>query len=135
MARIMRLNRQSLVKRRMVETDPFHRLSVALGRTGLGSSDFDLNPGVHSPDERVLRPAAVLVPFIIHENRMQVVLTKRSSALRHHPGQIAFPGGKVDESDANIEAAALREAHEEIGLSPDLVEVLHQLKQVLCVKG
>jgi len=56
-----------------------------------------------------------------------VILTKRSSALKHHPGQIAFPGGKVDPNDKSIEDAALREADEEIGLDPKLVEILGPL--------
>ena len=56
-----------------------------------------------------------------------MLLTKRSAALKHHPGQIAFPGGKQDEGDADVIAAALREAHEEIGLPPGHVEVLGTL--------
>jgi hypothetical protein len=78
------------------------------------SSDFDLNPGVVLPPGRKLRPAAVLIPVLGAE----VILTKRASHLKHHPGQIALPGGKVDEGDAGPAAAALREAREEIGLDP-----------------
>jgi 8-oxo-dGTP pyrophosphatase MutT (NUDIX family) len=55
---------------------------------------------------------------------LNVILTKRSSALKHHPGQIAFPGGKQDEGDNDVTAAALRESHEEIGLLPENVAVL-----------
>jgi hypothetical protein len=58
------------------------------------SSDFDLNPGVVLPPGRKLRPAAVLIPVLGAE----VILTKRASHLKHHPGQIALPGGKVDEA-------------------------------------
>ena len=67
--------------------------------------------------------------------RAEVVLTKRSSLLRHHPGQIAFPGGKVDATDAGPEAAALREAQEEIGLDPALVTVLGRLPPHETVTG
>ena len=59
----------------------------------------------------------------------RLILTKQSSRLKHHPGQIAFPGGKVEQSDCAATAAALHEAWEEIGLMPDNVEVLGQLSQ------
>ena len=68
----------------------------ALGREGRTSSDFDLNPDVVLPEGRKLRPAGVLVPIQVVDNEAHVILTKRSSHLKHHPGQIAFPGGKQD---------------------------------------
>jgi len=80
------------------------------------TSDFDLNRDVALPEGRKLRPAAVLVPLREGPNGVEVVLTQRSSRLKHHPGQIAFPGGKVDATDASAEDAAQREAFEEIGL-------------------
>ena len=98
------------------------------------SSDFDLNPDVVLPDGRKLRPAGVLVP-IRFEPQPVLILTKRSSVLKHHPGQIAFPGGKQDEGDADVEAAALREAHEEIGLNPGNVEVMGQFPAHETVTG
>ncbi len=79
------------------------------------------------PAGRVLRPAGVLAPIVEREGGLSLLLTKRSAALKHHPGQIAFPGGKQDEGDADVIAAALREAHEEIGLPPEQVEVLGTL--------
>ena len=103
------------------------RVIRALGRPMRPSSDFDLNPDVVLPEGRRLRPAGVLVPILVRPEGARVILTKRSSAMRHHPGQIACPGGKQDEGDADVVAAALREAHEEIGLDPRNAEVLGQL--------
>lgn len=72
------------------------------------------------------RQAAVLVPVVLHP-RPTLLLTQRTSHLRKHAGQIAFPGGKMDEGDTNAVAAALREAQEEVGLAPHRVEVLGAL--------
>ena len=103
------------------------RVARALSAPSAGSSDFDLNPDVHLPPGRKLRPAAVLLPLVRTGDEVSVILTKRSSALIHHPGQIAFPGGKVDAADDGPVAAALREASEEIGLKPENVKVLGEL--------
>ena len=111
----------------MTGPDPFAPVIAALAQTGAASSDFDLNSNVVLPPGRVLRPAGVLVPLIECAGRIEVILTKRSSALKHHPGQIAFPGGKQDAGDADVTAAALREAEEEIALPRGRVEVLGYL--------
>jgi len=77
----------------------------------------------------VLRPefgraAAVLVPLLPRPEGLHVLFTERSKELRSHAGQISFPGGSVEPGDADVEAAALREAHEEVGLRREHVEVL-----------
>lgn len=107
--------------------DLVRRVDLALRTPRGGSSDFDLNPDFRLAQERKLRPAAVLVPLIEGPNGVELVLTKRSSRLKHHPGQIAFPGGKVEKSDASPTAAALREAWEEIALPPEAVRILGAL--------
>ncbi|MFT5796368.1 MAG: 8-oxo-dGTP pyrophosphatase MutT (NUDIX family) [Candidatus Azotimanducaceae bacterium] len=115
--------------------DLISSIRVALDEGGKPSSDFDLNPDFKKPTDGVLRPAGVLAPVIIRDGVAELILTKRSSALKHHPGQIAFPGGKQDENDDDVVAAALREAHEEIGLPPNLVDVLGTLPTHETVTG
>lgn len=103
------------------------QIRTGLKQGGIASSDFDLNPETVLPAARKLRPAGVLAPIVETADGLNLLLTKRSAALKHHPGQIAFPGGKQDEGDADVIAAALREAHEEIGLPRENVEVLGTL--------
>ncbi len=111
------------------------RLMAALDRPARPSSDYDLNPTV-DPGPGVLRPAGVLVAVdMTRDGHPRVVLTKRASALRHHPGQVAFPGGKVDPGDDGPVGAALRETHEEIGMPRDVVEVLGTLPPHRTVTG
>jgi 8-oxo-dGTP pyrophosphatase MutT (NUDIX family) len=74
-----------------------------------------------------LIPAAVLVPIVLHDPAPTVLFTQRSAALRHHAGQISFPGGSLESGDANPLDAALREAHEEVGLDPGFVTVIGYL--------
>ena len=101
------------------------RLTRALpvSRTA-ASSDYDLNAGTQPPPATALTPASVLVPLIRERDRWRVVLTRRTTSLKHHPGQVAFPGGKADPGDTDAVDTALREAEEEIGLPRDRVSVL-----------
>jgi 8-oxo-dGTP pyrophosphatase MutT (NUDIX family) len=79
-------------------------------------------------------PAAVLVPFILGPSP-GVLLTKRNAHLNKHGGQVSFPGGRIDATDADAEAAALREAQEEIALDPAHVEVLGRIADFVTGTG
>ncbi len=92
-----------------------------------GDDTRDLNPGPYTP-------AAVLVPFVLSD-APGVLLTKRTSHLTKHAGQVSFPGGRIDPQDASPEAAALREAQEEIGLDPTLVEIVGRLPDYITGTG
>jgi 8-oxo-dGTP pyrophosphatase MutT (NUDIX family) len=81
------------------------------------------------------KPAAVLIPIQEGEDGDYLVLTKRADHLNHHSGQIAFPGGRVDDSDADELDAALRESHEEIGIHPRDVRILGKLDQINAAYG
>lgn len=91
------------------------------------SSDYDLSPDVILPEGRRLRPAGVLALLADIDSVWHLYLTTRSSALKHHPGQVSFPGGKQDASDPDIIATALREAREEIGLPSENVRIVGRL--------
>jgi 8-oxo-dGTP pyrophosphatase MutT (NUDIX family) len=80
-------------------------------------------------------PAAVLVPIVNRPAGLQLLLTQRSADLADHPGQISFPGGRLDPGDADHASAALRETTEEIGLPSSRVDVLGQLSPYETVTG
>lgn len=77
--------------------------------------------------DQALTPAAVLFPIVLHAVQPTVLLTQRTDHLRDHAGQISFPGGRIEPNDEGPMHAALREAEEEIGLSPQHVEVVGYL--------
>ncbi len=95
--------------------------------------DHDLNPGLR-PDGP-LRPAAVLVALVEREAELTVLFTQRTDHLEHHPGQISFPGGHIEDSDPDPIAAALRETHEEIGIAAPRIEVLGCLDDYITRTG
>lgn len=115
--------------------DQVEAVRAALATPGAASSDFDLNGDVSLPENRKLRPAGVLAALIEGQGGLDLLLTTRSSALKHHPGQIALPGGKQDAQDPTPRDAALREAEEEIGLPRTSVEILGALSPHETVTG
>ncbi len=86
-------------------------------------------------DKRTHRPAAVLVPVVLRDEMPSVLLTRRTEHLHHHPGQISFPGGRVEAGDASAVDTALRETEEEIGLHRRHVELLGALPDYLTGTG
>ncbi|BAJ01986.1 CoA pyrophosphatase [Shewanella violacea] len=93
-------------------------------------------PEESNPDIKdTLRQAAVLIALIHEEGEFHVLLTRRPTHLRSHPGQISFPGGKVELGDASLIETALREAAEEIALYPDNVEVIGQYPAMKTFSG
>lgn len=75
-----------------------------------------------------LTPAAVLVPLVDHPDLTTVLLTRRTEQLSRHAGQVSFPGGRVDATDADPVATALRETYEETGLEARQIEIIGQLE-------
>ena len=102
---------------------------------GGARGDLDLNPDIwRRAGVKATKPAAVLVPIIDRVEPM-VLLTLRTAELASHAGQVAFPGGKIDPGDESPVAAALREAKEETGLAPGLIEPIGYLDLYLTFSG
>jgi 8-oxo-dGTP pyrophosphatase MutT (NUDIX family) len=90
---------------------------------------------LHTWFRQPLRPAAVLIPLVDRVDGLTVLFTVRRHDMADHPGQIAFPGGRPDASDRDLRATAIREAHEEIALKPDLVEIVGNLAPQGVISG
>lgn len=91
--------------------------------------DFDLDPTWRETlaPQRVLKPAAVLIPIIERRAGLQVLFTRRADHLARHAGQVSFPGGRLNDDDGHAVEAALRETEEEVGLPRSFVEVRGEL--------
>lgn len=87
------------------------------------------------PEFRQQRLAAVLFPFYLKNNEPWVLLTRRSKKLKHHSGQVSFPGGAVEHVDNNLVDTALRETFEEIGVPSDKVELWGQMESMTSLSG
>ena len=97
--------------------------------------DHDVDPVMRKIAEvRPIRPAAVLVPVVDHDEPT-VLLTQRALHLPDHPGQVSFPGGKIEKSDENPCASALRETNEEIGLDRSHIEPIGYLDLYMTTLG
>ncbi|CBA16469.1 CoA pyrophosphatase [Xanthomonas albilineans] len=100
-----------------------------------------LGPGWNQHELQNLLPAessveaAVLVGLVPRADGTRVLLTRRTDSLRHHGGQVSFPGGRIDPGDADAVAAAIRESHEEIALAASQVEPLGYLDPFLTISG
>ncbi len=96
--------------------------------------DHDLNPDLLDPDKSLV-PAAVLVPIVARPAGPRILLTRRTEGLDVHAGQVSFPGGRIEDSDQDPEAAALRETEEEVGLSRRHVRVIGRLATYITRTG
>ena len=114
-----------------LRVDPALRRHIGLDRVRAAMAAEDpARPGPGLPGPAELpdppRPAAVLVPLFEEDGETRIILTRRSAHLRHHTGEVSFPGGRLEPGEEAV-AAALREASEEVGLDPGQVEILGQL--------
>ncbi len=111
--------------------EALHPLDAPPGGAGWNLPDLD----DLIPDPAVLVQAAVLVGLVPRDEGTQVILTRRTDALRHHGGQVSFPGGRLEPEDADAVAGAVREAGEEIGLHPTQVAPLGFLDPLATITG
>jgi len=114
-------------KKRVIERVSFGDDAPAPPHPHLIRSDFHFEDHLDRPPLRELRPAAVLVPIIERDHDLTILLTRRADHLESHSGQVAFPGGKMHDEDADEIATALRETHEEVGIASKHIELIGQL--------
>lgn len=120
--------------------DALQRLRAALhpldaAPDGAGWNHDELSGLLREGPGMVPMAAAVLVGLVPRPEGIQVLLSRRNEAMRHHPGQVSFPGGRIEDSDADPASAAIREAGEEIGLLPAQIVPMGYLDPLLTVTG
>jgi 8-oxo-dGTP pyrophosphatase MutT (NUDIX family) len=134
-----------------VASTPLHRLTPAefhdlvvrrLADCQPQAGDLRIGPFPAAVSARIRRffpeslcPAAVLIPLVERDETLNVLLTYRAADLEHHAGQISFPGGRLEQGDADAESGALRETEEEIGLGRDYVRILGRLPDHVIISG
>ncbi|WP_372880952.1 CoA pyrophosphatase [Psychromonas sp.] len=116
------MNKQTFLNRFL-----FHnRCDIA--KRHVHKNPFNLN-------QKTLKKAAVLLPLIERQNGLNILFTERALHLRHHPGQISFPGGRYEQSDFSLLHTALRETEEEIGILQCQVDIFGSLPELPTISG
>jgi len=116
----------ALIRRSLQNSEPPHDFTP---RRALGDLPLDMQPA------KPWKPAAVLVPVVLHRQEPTVLLTERTQGLLDHAGQVSFPGGSREGQDSNAVQTALRETQEETGLDHSLVEPVGYLDGYLTITG
>jgi len=118
------VTREGIIARLKANAEAERRVRRGTGVHRRGDHDMNTDDMRHPGP---LTPAAVLVPLVDRAGGMTVLLTERNANLSDHAGQVSFPGGRIEARDATPEAAALREAFEEVGLPHERVEPIGHL--------
>lgn len=118
------------------------RVRAVLPHLDLGAEGLRMGPFGREQSRRMQhlfpaepRRAAVLVPLVQRPEGLSLLFTLRAEGLPNHPGQVSFPGGRIEPGDSDAAAAALRETHEEVGIAPESVEVLGLMPDHMVISG
>ncbi|TEW53276.1 CoA pyrophosphatase [Psychromonas sp. RZ22] len=94
-----------------------------------------LSPHLLSQQNKTFKKAAILMPIVQRESGLQIILTQRALHLKHHAGQVSFPGGKYELSDNSLALTALRETEEEIGIDKNKIQLIGNLSPLITTTG
>ena len=106
-----------------------------LQRAARGESNPLIAKNTHPQQNKKLKQAAVLMPLVQRENGLHMLFTQRALHLKHHPGQVSFPGGKYETTDPSLSFTALRETEEEVGINRNNIQLLGQLPSLTTTSG